>query len=75
MANLENAQEAHYHVRSKLTKKIQQLSMTQGKVFHLNNPILVATRNAAIKYTNIPGNDVKRCHDYDAHDEMQMHLA
>ena len=56
-------------------KKIQQLSMMQGKVYHLKNPILVAMRNAAMRYTNIPGNDLKRIHDYDAHDEMQMHLA
>lgn len=75
MSNLENAQEAYDYVRSKRTKKIQQLSMMQGKVYHLKNPILVATRNAAMRYTNIPGNDLKRIHDYDAHDEMQMHLA
>ena len=75
MANLANAQEAYDYVRSKRTKKIQQLSMMQGKVYHLKNPILVAMRNAAMRYTNIPGNDLKRIHDYDAHDEMQMHLA
>jgi len=28
-----------------------------------------------MKYTNIPGNDLKRIHDYDAHDEMQIYLA
>ena len=75
MANLANAQEAYDYVRSKRTKKIQQLSMIQGKVYHLKNPILVATRNAAMRYTNIPGNDLKRIHNYDAHDEMQMHLS
>ena len=75
MANLANAQEAYDYVRSKRTKKIQQLSMMQGKVYHLKNPILVAMRNAAMRYTNIPGNDLKRIHDYDAHYEMQMHLA
>jgi len=75
MANLANAQEAYDYVRSKRTKKIQKLSMMQGKVYHLKNPILVATRNAAMRYTNIPGNDLKRIHDYDAHDEMQTYLA
>ena len=75
MANLANAQEAYDYVRSKRTKKIQQLSMIQGKVYHLKNPILVAMRNAAMRYTNIPGNDLKRIHDYDAHDEMQIYLA
>ena len=75
MANLANTQEAYDYVRSKRTKKIQQLSMMQGKVYHLKNQILVAIRNASMRYTNIPGNDLKRIHDYDAHDEMQMHLA
>jgi hypothetical protein len=28
-----------------------------------------------MKYTNIPGNDLKKIHDYDAHDEMQIYLA
>ena len=75
MTNLANAQTAYDYVRSKRTKKIQQLSMMQGKVYHLKNPILVAARNAIIKHTNIPGNDLKRIHDYDAHDEMQIHLT
>ena len=75
MTNLANAQTDYDYVRSKRTKKIQQLSMIQGKVYHLKNPILVAARNAIIKHTNIPGNDLKRIHDYDAHDEMQIHLS
>jgi hypothetical protein len=41
----------------------------------MKNPLLVAARNAVMKYTNIPGNDLKRIHDYDAHDEMQIYLA
>jgi len=49
--------------------------MIQGKVYHLKNPILVTARNAVMRHTNIPGNDLKRIHDYDAHDEMQMYLA
>jgi salicylate hydroxylase len=75
MTNLANAQTDYDYVRSKRTKKIQQLSMMQGKVYHLKNPILVAARNAIIKHTNTPGNDLKRIHDYDAHDEMQIHLT
>ena len=75
MTNLANAQTDYDYVRSKRTKKIQQLSMMQGKIYHLKNPILVAARNAIIKHTNIPGNDLKRIHDYDAHDEMQIHLT
>jgi 2-polyprenyl-6-methoxyphenol hydroxylase-like FAD-dependent oxidoreductase len=62
-------------VRSKRTKKIQRLSMMQGKIYHMKNPLLVAARNAVMKYTNIPGNDLKRIHDYDVHDEMNIYFA
>jgi salicylate hydroxylase len=75
ITSIENAQEAYDCVRSKRTKKIQQLSMMQGKIYHLKNPILVSARNAVIKHTNIPGSDLKRIHDYDAHVEMQIHLS
>ena len=75
IANLSIAQQVYDFVRSQRTKKIQRLSMMQGKIYHMKNPLLVAARNAVMKYTNIPGNDLKRIHDYDAHDEMQMHLA
>ena len=74
-ANLSSAQQAYDFVRSKRTKKIQRLSMMQGKIYHMKNPLLLAARNAVMKYTNIPGNDLKRIHDYDAHDEMQIYLA
>jgi hypothetical protein len=49
--------------------------MMQGKIYHMKNSLLVSARNAVIKYTNIPGNDLKRIHDYDAHNEMQIYLA
>ena len=75
IANLSIAQQAYDFVRSQRTKKIQRLSMMQGKIYHMKNPLLVAARNAVMKYTNIPGNDLKKIHNYDAHDEMQMHLA
>ena len=75
IANLSDAQKAYDFVRSKRTKKIQRLSMMQGKIYHMKNPLLLAARNAVMKYTNIPGNDLKRIHDYDAHCEMQSYLA
>ena len=75
IANLRDAQEAYDFVRSKRTRKIQGLSMMQGKIYHMKNPLLVSARNAVMKYTNIPGNDLKRIHDYDAHNEMQIYLA
>jgi hypothetical protein len=49
--------------------------MMQGKVYHLKNPILVAARNTAMRYTNIPGNDLKRIHNYNAHEVMRIYLA
>ena len=73
--DLSDAQQAYDFVRSKRTKKIQRLSMMQGKIYHMKNPLLVAARNAVMKYTNIPGNDLKRIHDYDVHDEMNIYFA
>ena len=75
IVNLRDAQEAYNFVRNKRTKKIQRLSMMQGKIYHMKNPLLVSVRNAVMKYTNIPGNDLKRIHDYDAYNEMQIYLA
>ena len=75
IANLSIAQQVYDFVRSQRTKKIQRLSMMQGKIYHMKNPLLVAARNAVMKYTNIPGNDLKKIHDYNAHDEMQTYLA
>ena len=34
--------------------------MMQGKIYHMKNPLLVSARNAVMKYTNIPGNDLKK---------------
>ena len=75
IANLEDAQADYDFVRNKRTKKIQFLSMMQGRIYHMKNPLLVAARNVTMKYTNIPGNDLKRIHDYDAHDEMNIFFA
>ena len=72
--NLEEAQRIYDAVRSKRTKKIQRLSMMQGKIYHMKNPMLVAARNAVMKYTSIPGNDLKKIHNYDAHDEINVYL-
>ena len=58
----------------KRTKKIQRMSMMQGKIYHMKNPLLVAARNAAMRYTNIPGNDLKSIHDYDAHHEIKIDM-
>ena len=75
IANLAGAQKMYDVVRSKRTKKIQRLSMVQGKIYHLKNPLLVAARNTVMKYTSLPGNDLKRIHDYDAHSEIQLYIA
>ena len=68
--NFTDAQNIYDLIRSERTKKIQKASMLQGKIYHMKNPMLVFARNSVMKYTNIPGNDLKRIHDYDAHKEV-----
>ena len=40
----------------------------------MKNPLLVAARNAAMRYTNIPDNDLKSIHDYDVEDAIKIHI-
>jgi 2-polyprenyl-6-methoxyphenol hydroxylase-like FAD-dependent oxidoreductase len=68
------AQKVFNAARSSRTKKIQRRSMMQGKIYHMKNPVLVASRNAAMRYTNIPGNDLKSIHDYDVEDAIKIHI-
>ena len=68
--NFTDVQNIYDLIRSERTKKIQKASMLQGKIYHMKNPMLVFARNSVMKYTNIPGNDLKRIHDYDAHKEV-----
>ena len=68
------AQNTYDSVRSKRTKKIQRMSMMQGKIYHMKNPLLVAARNAVMRYTNIPSNDLKSIHDYDVNDEIKIYM-
>ena len=68
------AQKDSMLVRRSRTKKIQRMSMMQGKIYHMKNPLLVAARNAAMRYTNIPGNDLKSIHDYDVEDAIKIHI-
>ena len=70
--NFIDAQKPYDLLRSKRTKKMQKASMLQGKIYHMKNPLLVFARNSVMKYTNIPGNDLKKIHDYDAHQEVLM---
>ncbi|MDC1421166.1 FAD-dependent monooxygenase [Gammaproteobacteria bacterium] len=68
------AQKVFNAVRRSRTKKIQRSSMMQGKIYHMKNPVLVAARNAAMRYTNIPGNDLKSIHDYDVEDAIKIYM-
>ena len=68
--NFIDAQKIYDLIRSKRTKKIQKASLLQGKIYHMKNPMMVLARNSIMKYTNIPGNDLKKIHDYDAHQEV-----
>ena len=70
--DLSKAQKIYNFVRNKRTITIQRLSKIQGKIYHLENPLMVSARNAVMKYTNIPGNDLKKIHNYDAHNEMNI---
>jgi salicylate hydroxylase len=68
------AQKVFNAVRSSRTKKIQRMSMMQGKIYHMKNPLLISARNAVMRYTNIPGNDLKSIHDYDAEDAIKIYM-
>jgi len=68
--NFIDAQRIYDFIRSKRTQKIQKASLLQGKMYHMKNPMMVLARNSIMKYTNIPGNDLKKIHDYDAHHEV-----
>ena len=68
--NFIDAQKIYDLIRSKRTKKIQKASLLQGKIYHMKNPMMVLARNSIMKYTNIPGNDLKKIHAYDAHQEV-----
>ena len=61
-------------IRGKRTKKIQKMSMMQGKIYHMKNPVLVSARNAVMRYTNIPGNDLKRIHEYDVEEAIKVYM-
>ena len=72
MKDLTKAQKIYDSIRSKRTKKIQRRSMMQAKIYHLKNPTMIAARNAVMKYTNIPRNNLNRIHKYDAYDDIQI---
>jgi hypothetical protein len=48
--------------------------MKQGKIYHMKDPALVAARNLVMRFTNFPRNNLKKIHEYDAHDAINMHL-
>ncbi len=68
--NIAAAQNLYNGERRIRSRKIQRLSMFQGKIYHMKNPLLVAARNTVMKYTKIPGNDLKKIHDYDAYERL-----
>jgi len=74
IGNFTDAQITYDLVRTKRTKEIQRLSMKQGKIYHMKNPTLVVARNLVMRFTNFPGTNLKKIHEYDAHDAINMHL-
>jgi salicylate hydroxylase len=74
IGNFADAQITYDLVRTKRTKEIQRLSIKQGKIYHMKNPALVVARNLVMRFTNFPGTNLKKIHEYDAHDAINMHL-
>jgi len=68
--NFQRAQNVYDSIRSKRTKLIQRLSRTQANIYHMQNPILVAARNVALKFSFIPIYELKKIHTYDAHNHI-----
>jgi salicylate hydroxylase len=70
LGDFSSAQKIYDSIRSKRTKKIQRRSLMQATIYHMKNPIMVAARNAVMKYTNLPGNNLNSIHKFDAHDAI-----
>jgi salicylate hydroxylase len=68
--DFQRAQNVYDSIRSKRTKLIQRLSRTQANIYHMQNPIVVAARNAALKFSFIPIYELKKIHIYDAHNHI-----
>lgn len=68
--DFQRAQNVYDSIRSKRTKLIQRLSRTQANIYHMQNPILVAARNVALKFSFIPIYELKKIHTYDAHNHI-----
>jgi len=65
----------NYHLlRVERNNKIQQMSLMQGKLNHIESPLLVYLRNQLIKKTGIVSKRLKTVHTYDAHDEIIKEL-
>ena len=71
--NFHETQKIYNFIRSKRTNKIQRMSMRQGKIYHMKNPLLVFARNAVMRFTSIPGNDLQSIHDYDVDNAIKTH--
>jgi salicylate hydroxylase len=64
--SLKNAQSAYENLRLKRIRKIKSLSERQGRLNHIQNPILAMGRNMVIKYLPTIGmHSVKQVWNYD----------
>jgi salicylate hydroxylase len=64
--SLKNAQSAYENLRLKRIRKIKSLSERQGRLNHIQNPILAMGRNMVIKYLPTIGmHNVKQVWNYD----------
>ena len=61
------AQAAYDFLRMKRTNLIQKMSRMQANIYHMQNPVMVAVRNAVMKNSNLAFWGLKNIHEYDAH--------
>lgn len=71
----DNVQKMYQLLRIKRNKKIQKMSLNQGKLNHLKNPFLVFLRNQLMKKTDIVSKRLKNIHNYDVHEETIKSLT
>ncbi len=71
----DNVQKMYQLLRIKRNNKIQKMSLNQGKLNHLKNPLLVFLRNQLMKKTDIVSKRLKNIHNYDVHQETIKSLT
>ena len=74
-SNFNAVQIAYEKLRLKRNNKIQSSSVLQGRLNHIQNPILVFMRNLVMKHSPIVSMRTKYIWDYDAEAAVEKLLA